>query len=233
MFIFAKIKKNNMAENIKRNKKILKSLLKGEKLTVIGEKFGVTKQRIRQIGEVNGYSRLETIRTKREELGNSMIKDINNSMSVKKLTKKYKVDEQTLRAAYKSVTGDTPHSALRKLRNVRLSNDFMNGDTASKIITKTSKKYVTPVKISTLDGIYAINTMMGVKRYPMITDRSKGSLNLSKRVSNMIINRANKGYTFARISDELNDLNYTTITGVKFTEANTYSIYRAILNSKK
>lgn len=209
----------------KRNEEIQKLILKGETFQSIGEKFGISKQRVRQLAVGLGVSRWKEKRALKKTRFKAFIKDIKARMLVSEMAVKHNLSEKEVREIYKHQTGELLLTVLREKRDSKIVKDFKAGSTAISIVKNPSEILKNPLKITTTNNIYSINTRNGVKRYPEVGNRSKGGTFQNKRVINLIVNRRDKGQTFGEILTEMNERGYRTVTGRIFKQSNIAQIY--------
>ena len=208
-----------------REGEILTLNAKGVKSVDIAKKFGITKQRIYQILSRNNISRVNQLRDRYSKIKNNANELLVSGMSVNDITEKLKIKNVYY---YVRDIGER-HKYQRNQRNKLISDEFLNGMTAKKITKLTSpKELLTPTAVTKIGTVYAINSKLDIRRYPMIGDKSNGGIFEDRKILQYIQKKRDiNKWTFIRISDKLNKLGYKTITGKEFTMCNTLAKYKA------
>lgn len=206
-----------------KREKILKDIKKGASYKEIGLKYSITKQRIYQIAKMNNVSRWDESRNKAKETYKNVVKELKNNIPAKEIYKKYGRRSATI---YKEINNETPYEKQLRIRNNDLVSKFNKGFIAKELINLDSNE------LNNVNSIYKINTKKGIKRYPQIGNRSAGGSFEKKSIINLIVKLRNKGISFVKITDKLNNLGYKTITGRKFTTPNVIVKYHKYNNKK-
>jgi uncharacterized protein (DUF433 family) len=220
--------------NIEREKEIINLIDNNWSLTSIATKFNITKQRVNQIAKKNNISIWNKIRTNKKTMHQNILNDINNNIQYKDIVKKYNLPKSKISDSFKSIQKESLTTFIINKRNNEITSQFIQGNTAKIITNKTEPILISPTHITTTDSIYRINAKNNIRRYPQIINRYKGGLFESKEVIKFIKNkRDKKNWTFKQIAEELNKLEYKTITGKEYNQPNTYQKYIAIKQKKK
>jgi hypothetical protein len=216
----------------KREKEILQMLKSGIKQPAIAEKFGLSKTRINQIALRNGYRAWNISRKNKAMMNKEMLKAIRNNQTIDEVVKYSKFDKETLYSWFNQSNSKSFTRIVREKRNEKITKLYKSGKTAKEIVTLTTPELLlNPVKLSNLNAVYRVTSKSGVKRFPMIKNRTIGGSNDSKMVLNFIKHSYEiKEWSFNKIAKELNKKGLKTVTGKKFTEPNTRVKYH--LNKK-
>jgi transposase len=209
--------------DLKREKQIVKLLSSNKGYAEIAKKFSVSRQRIYQIAERNNIS---GIRVKKKEsrqvLVENLKKELENGLSIREMSIKYNVSVDEIKHQFKTETNISLFSLMVKTRNEKINNDFVAGSTAKKIVNDSDKFLSNPVKVTTLDYVYMLNTKKGIKRYPKIGKRCNGGTFEDPKIIKFIVYKRDRlGWTFKQIANRLNELGYKTVTNIIFTSFNT------------
>jgi transposase len=209
--------------DLKREKQIIKLLSSNKGYAEVAKKFGVSRQRIYQIADRNN---IIGIRVKKKEsrqiLVENLKKELENGLSIREMSIKYNLSVEQIKNQFKIETSLSLFSLMVKTRNEKINNDFISGSTAKKIVNDTDKFLSNPVKVTTLDYVYMLNTKKGIKRYPKIGRRCDGGTFEDPKIINFIVYKRDRlGYTFKEIANRLNELGYKTVTNISFTSFNT------------
>ena len=208
----------------KRTNKIIKEVSKN-KLTYreIGEKFGITKQRINFIAMSNGINRRLSNYNEKKRISDEITKDIRNNLTIKKICDKHNiVDNHELMRVYKYYGKQikTPIQIYKSKRNDKISEYFKSGKTAKEIILLNDSILTNNVKINHINGVYQINKKNNFKRYTEIGNRHNGGVFekkiILKKIANMYDRKKNK-LSFVKIANFLNENGYRTVTNKLFT----------------
>lgn len=211
--------------NPKREEKLLKLLNSDMSYEDIGNKFGITKQRINQIAKRHGIKRWEQIKEYKSKIYNNVLQDLNNDLPLNKIYKKYKLNKNIIHPIFYEKQ-DSLIKRFRDKRDSTIVSNFIGGSTAKVITKRNDKELLDPTKLNGINYIYQINTKNGVKRYPMIGNRGAGECSWDKDVVKFIINKREKSkWTFIKITEELNKKGKRTVTGKQFQTPNVYMKY--------
>lgn len=220
----------------KRRERILNDIKKPHlTLESIGLKFGVTKQRVRQIALEFGINRQIENREAASMTFHKIMVDFKLGASIAEITKKYKISREDLSYLHRQFAPTEPTliSQYRTKRNKAIVDLFKNGDTAKTITNKTLKVLDDPTKILSINTIYGITTKHGVKRYPKVGNRTSGICFEKKSLLNLIVKlyeRKSNPLTFEAIANHLNSKGYKTLGGKVF---NTQIVYQKYKMAKK
>lgn len=211
-----------------RNVKIVAQILEGTKtLKEIGEKFGVTKQRVRQIAQTFGINRWEQKKVKREKLVKVMERGLEANKTIDELAKKNSLTPSQMRSMYRYESGKNYTTESRKRRDGIIVEKFVSGKTAQKIVDKVGKSLDIPRRVTTTNWIYSINTKNSVKRYPNIGNRREGGCFVNKQALKLIKSKyENHNWSFEDIAAELNKRGFRTPQNVLFTAPQVNRYYR-------
>lgn len=215
----------------KRKERILKDINKPYlTLKEIGEKYGVTKQRVRQICLEFGINRqLETREASSMTFHKIMI-DFKLGASIAEITTKFNISREELFCLHrKHAQSEQPlGTQYRNKRNKAIVELFKNGETAKTITNKNIKVLDDPTKILKLNTIYLITGKYGVKRYPKVGNRAAGGFFETKKITNIIVksyDRKKNPLSFREITEKLNNDGYKTIGGKTFSITNVIDKY--------
>lgn len=208
-----------------REQEILELNASGVKSNDIAKKFGVSKQRIWQILNRNNISRNKQLKERYYEIKNRANELSLSGLSVNDIKAKLKIKA----VYYYAPEIGLIHKNQRNQRNKLISDEFLNGMSAKKITKLISpKELVTPIAVTSINGVYGINTKLNIRRYPMIGDKSYGGIFEDRKILQYIQKKRDiDKWSFTRISDKLNKLGHKTITGKEFTMSNTLAKYKA------
>lgn len=213
-----------MKGNISRHLKIVQQILEGKKTLVeIGLEFGISKQRVRQIGSLYNANKSEIKRARREKAVSALKVGFKEQKTLQELSKELKIPEARLAGYYHYETGNSFYQQVMERRNKTISEKFVAGKTAKKITEKVSRVLDNPSRVKTVNQVYSINTKNNVRRYPNIGDRSKGGCFLDKKILNFIATQYMKNKTTEEIAQMLNDKKLKTTQGLPFTAGNIFS----------
>jgi transposase len=173
--------------DLKREKQIIRLLSSNKGYAEVAKKFGVSRQRIYQIADRNN---IIGIRVKKKEsrqiLVENLKKELENGLSIREMSIKYNLSVEQIKNQFKIETSLSLFSLMVKTRNEKINNDFISGSTAKKIVNDTDKFLSNPVKVTTLDYVYMLNTKKGIKRYPKIGRRCDGGTFEDPKIINFI-----------------------------------------------
>lgn len=217
----------------KRNKEILRLINEGETFESIGKKNGISKERVRQIAVANGINRWDKIREFKNKKFNEFLPDIKANLPLSEIATKHSLTKSKIYSIYKEKTGVSLLKVLSKKRNNIINKKFVSGKTANKIISDKTNILDNPVRITTTNSIYTINTKNNIKRYPQIGDRSKGGTFQSKKAIKLIVKYRDKGFTCKKILKKLNKKGIKTVTGKNFKESNILQLYNYVKKNLK
>lgn len=190
-------------ETLERNKEIKKLLDDGMTYKFIGEKFDITKERVKQISHKLGIRRWDISRETKKVVKESIMKDIESGFTYKEINEKYK--------HIKNVSG-----IISGLEKVIL--DKRNRLIIEEYKTKTAKQIISDNNLNITEGfLYGIVSEAGLGKYPKVGARYKGGLNEDEGILTIIKNkREDEGMSFKGIANYLNDNGYITILGKPF-----------------
>lgn len=217
--IDGRIKAGKLRRKTKRNERIYKKLLNGEKYQDIAENMNITKARVEQVAVLYKYSRWEESRKRRQEIVEKLNKDIHSGLSYQKILKKYKPVLNFIRSH-----SDFPkrlYNYFMNKRNVEIGVKYQSGKKARKIISSDNKIINDPQKVKSLSNIYAICSKQGIYKYPKVGRRIDGGsfekVSILRLVKDL---REVKQFSFEAIANYLNSKNHKTICGKSFNMAN-------------
>jgi DNA-binding CsgD family transcriptional regulator/uncharacterized protein YerC len=215
----------------KRHKEIL-NILKSGALTYdeIGEKFGITKQRVSQIAKFNGYSRWGQIRENKAKFVKKIKKDIKKGLSYNDIYEKHNLKEK------RDLLNDTDLSSLftdmMATRNEAIKKQYRT-KTAKKVMKLKDYELNNPNTINDINTVYRVSSKLGYKKYPMIGNRSAGGVFEDKKILKYIERKKDKdGWSFPMITYKLNRMGRKTLTGKEFTTPNVIAKYHAYKKNK-
>lgn len=208
-----------------RNERLVNDIAEG-KLTYseIGEIYGVTKQRVQQFASKNNIFRWKESRETKRKLKEDIKTDIINGLTYEEINEKYSY--KTL--ALSTVIGMKLKSTLLEKRNKEIVNLYKQM-TAKEALNIPISALDNPYRIHDQNMVYKISAQMGYKKYSAVGDRSKGGCFEKKEVIRLIRKLRNKGMSFRKISDRLNEKGIKTIQGKEYTSANLQRVYHATL----
>ena len=218
---------------IKRKITVIKLLNDGLTYRAIGKITHITPQRVMQIAKVNGLGdRWITGRVKKKNLLDEVTKDLNENLSIAEILSKRSIDRDTLFYIFE-ISGKPLSRVIRNKRNDKIVEDFLDGDTAKRIIKNPDKVFDDPNRLQDINSIYGINRVRGVKRYPQIGKRTLGGIFEDRKILRFITNKHDKlGWTFKDIAEKLNELGNKTIQGLPFEPQNTFVKYHSYKKNK-
>lgn len=218
-FIF-KIKTMTKEERLEREKVIKKLLDDGVTYKVIGEKFGITQERVRQISHRLGIKRWEISRENKKIAKEDMMKDIEAGLTYKEISKKYK--------------------HIKGLRDIISGLEKIILDKRNELIikeykTKTAKQIISDNNLNIGENfVYEIVTEAGLKKYPKVGPRYKGGLNEDEEILTIIKRKREvDGMSFKAIASYLNNNGYITVQGKLFADHSVRHKYNKMVRLHK
>tara|TARA_R110000851_G_scaffold248445_2_gene400961 strand:+ start:481 stop:1470 length:990 start_codon:yes stop_codon:yes gene_type:complete len=214
-----------------RNEQILKLLVEDDKTyEEIGNIYGISKQRIRQLAYKSNFKRYAIRKVKYTEIAKEILLDIKLGMLYSEIREKY---------TYAVIRNVCSRGLLSNLytdfiskRNTTITKKYKE-TIARKIIESSDSELLNPNKINGLSNIYRIACEDGFKRYPKIGNRNKGGTFEDKKILRYITKKRDKdGWSFRRITDKLQRLGHKTLTGKVFDTPNVYYKYNAYKKNK-
>ena len=166
-----------------RNEQVISLAKKGQTLESIGLKFGISKQRVRQIVSKEKINPLKIRQNKRNEVLKNIPNDLSNGISVTKIRSKYKLKHYEIKKLYQNGV------------DVRLVK-FDEIEKECKVCDKLYKKGLTAYeiidiypKINNITKVYNNVCKVNGGHLPKrINTRTKKSMQLKNKILNLKIN---------------------------------------------
>lgn len=212
-----------------RNNEIKELLNKGETFDEIGEKYNLTRERVRQIAGFFGIKRQEDKKAVDKIIIAAIKQDIANDLSYEEILKKYNLDYDE---EYRLIQKGLPPlgKVFREKRDAVILEEFSKGKSATEILSSDNKFLNGKTKIGSINRVYQIATANNIYKHPEIGNRNAGGCFEDKKVLRYIkMCRDDYNRPFKEIAKTLNSWGKRTITGKKFTEANTQAKYNMIV----
>ena len=190
----------------------------------IAKNFNLTRQRIQQIAKKNNIDPTKLKRNKCKIIAQEINNQIKHGTCYVDVYKNY--DKPTLSKLKRHGLELLYKSRLKRDRKIALL--YKKGLTAKEILS------IGMCGISSVDTIYAILKKQNAARNPHVIrgEKGLGIINEDKKILNIIKKLKGEGLSFQKISDYLNEKNYKTITGKKFSDGLTYAKYKQSLCKK-
>lgn len=203
---------------------IVKQILEGKKTLVqIGLQYGVTRERIRQIGNMYNAKKTDVNKARIEKIVAAMKVGLSENKSIQQLSKELKVTVNSLSSYYQDETGRSFHQDACARRDKAIIEKYTSGKSAKKIVEKVSRVLDTPKRITSVNRIYQIITENNAKRYPKIGDCSRGGSFLDKKILKIIAKQYMNQKSPLEIAVYLNENGFRTTKDMSFTPKNVYA----------
>lgn len=202
-----------MKKKNKRNYAILELALKGAKHKDIAKQYNITKQRVTQIIQAQGYTR-EDIRKKYfEPIVSGFQKKIENGACPTDVHNELKKIGYNLPLLVKYGLNYNPIT-FKEQRNKKIATIYKSGVTAKKILTDGV------CGIGSLNGIYNTIKKQKAQRLPQVKRGKKGIYENNEIIKELLHLREIEKLPFREIAERLNEKGLKTMSGKLFSAPN-------------